>query len=290
MLAFLFPVFAFALAPLQVGGATIRFSGPAFSHSATDEEIRAFVLRSAEPVAAYYGHFPVKKLQVEVLENEHGPGLFGREFHGNRVQFFLGPKATAAQMRESGILTHEMFHLGFPDLVRKYAWIEEGLATYLAHLARARSGQTTETEFWNDAKEGFEDSLPKSGDTGLAEADYYRRIYWGGALFWFEIDLEIRERSGGSRSLDTVTRGILGEGGTNAHPWKLPRLRHAVDEFAGFPVFQKWYDFFAMKPGRADLPAIWAKLGLTNKDGKLEATLPNERRNALLKNVRQLPN
>jgi predicted metalloprotease with PDZ domain len=273
------------MAPVHIGGATIHFSLAPFTHVASETDIKAFVLRSAEPVAAYYGHFPVKKLKVEVMENDRGTGLFGREFHGNRVQFFLGSKATAEQMRESGILTHEMFHLGFPDLVRDYAWIEEGLATYLAHLARARSGQSTETEFWNDAKDGFEDSLPKNGDAGLADAEYYRRIYWGGALFWFEIDLEIREHTHGAKSLDTVTRGILKEGGDNAHPWKLPRLRHAVDAFAGFPVFQKWYAFFGMKPGRADLPALWAKLGLTPKKGKLEPTLPSELRSALLKNI-----
>lgn len=272
-------------APLEIGGATIDVVFSPFPHSASESEVHDFVLRSAEPVAAYYGRFPVSKLRLEVVKNDRGTGLFGKEFHGNRVRFFLGPSATAAQMHESGILTHEMFHLGFPDLDRKYAWIEEGLATYLAHLARARAKQTTETEFWSDMRDGFTDALPKKGDGGLGTAESYRRIYWGGALFWFEIDLEVREYSHGTKSLDSVTRAILASGGNNAHPWKLAHLRRAVDRHAGFPVFKKWYDALGMKPGTVDLPALWARLGLAVKGEHLEPTGPNDLREALLKNL-----
>ncbi|MGZ3651578.1 MAG: hypothetical protein ACXVCI_10195 [Bdellovibrionota bacterium] len=282
-LAFL--TFAFANSPvIDIGGAKITVKLEKFDHVASEEDILDFIRRSAEPVVAYYGKYPVKKLKVEVGPNERG-GLFGREFHGNRIHFFLGAKAGADRMSNNGILTHEMFHLGFPDLERKYSWIEEGLATYLAHLARARSGQTSEEEFWTDLKEGFEDSLPKEGAGGLMDADYYRRIYWGGALFWLTIDLEIREKTGGKKSLDTVTRGILAEGGTNAHKWNLTRLRKAVDHYAGLPVFQKWYDFFGMKPGKADLPALWARLGLTINGKKLDPTLPSALRESLLRNL-----
>lgn len=256
-----------------------------FPRAASDDAVLKFVARSAEPVSAYYGRFPVPRLTVEVVPNTRNQtGLFGREFHGRRISFYLGAAADADRLKDDQILTHEMFHLGFPDLARDYAWIEEGLATYLAHLCRARLGQTTEAELWLDARDGFGDAQPKPGDGGLADAENYRRMYWGGALFWLEVDLEIRQRSEGKRSLDTVTRALLASGGTNAHKWSLSRLRRAVDKAAGFPIFRKWYDLFGPKPMQVDLEALWKKLGL-RFEGKNVALQENPLRAALLKNL-----
>jgi hypothetical protein len=272
MWSLLFSVWACA-AVVTVPGAKIDVMFSDFKHEATEHEVLAFIERSAAPVAAYYGKFPVPRLRLEVEPMEHHRGgLFGREFHGNRIVLYLGESVKGSTLPGDQILTHEMFHLGFPDLNRDYAWLEEGLATWLAHLNRARAGQTTETEFWEDVRDGFSDAQPSPASGGLAEEENYRRMYWGGALFWFEIDLAVREHSAGEKSLDTITRAIWRAGGTNAHKWSLDKLRKAVDRAAGFPVFMKWYKDMGPKPMTADLEKMWKMLGIRfeNKRAVLE--------------------
>lgn len=251
---------AFAAASVNVPGGKISVDFDKSARTASEADVLAFVARSAKPVSAYYGKFPVPRLRVSVQANERSEtGLFGREFHGEKIIFFLGAKASSARMRNDQILTHEMFHLGFPDLSRQHAWIEEGLATYLAHLTRARVGHTTEEEFWADVRDGFRDALASKG---FAKEEEYHLFYWGGALLWFEIDLEIRRHSKGHRSLDTVTRAILREGGTNARRWGLARLQRAVDRAAGFAVFDKWYRALANQPAKVNLEQHWQELGV----------------------------
>jgi hypothetical protein len=285
MWTLLFAVAALA-SPLEVGGGKIDVAFETFLRAASDAEVRAFVERSAAPVAAYYGKFPVPRLRVRVIPNRSAGGLFGREFHGRRIDLYLGSAMKAADFPGEHMLTHEMFHLGFPDLAGEYAWVEEGLATYLAHLARARAGQTTEAEFWRIAFHGFSDAI--STGVGFASETNYRAMYWGGAFFWFSLDLEIRERSKGARSLDTVTRAILRAGGTNAHEWSLVRLRGAVDRAAGFAVFQKWYDRLGRRPGHVDLAELGKNLGveLSDHDAVLREDAPlASTRHALFKNL-----
>jgi hypothetical protein len=286
ILALSAPALAAAPAPIEIGGARLSFQVEIFPRAASDEAIREFIARSAEPVAAYYGKFPVRKLLLEVKPNiRYADGIFGREYEGKRIEFFLGTKVKSAELEGQQILTHEMFHLGFPDLAEDYAWLEEGLATYLAHLSRARVGQTSEGRFWEDSREGFEDAQRRPGEGGFAEEENYHRMYWGGALFWFTLDLEIRERSQGQRSLDTVTRAILAADGSNASKWSLKRLSRAVDQAAGFPVFRVWYERLGTKTGTVDLEAVWKKFGLHFNGGKAVLEPGNALRAAYMKNL-----
>jgi hypothetical protein len=274
-------LFLAGLAAAQVPGGKIDVVFAKFPRAVTDGEVRAFVSRSAEPVAAYYGKFPVRQLRLEVEPGTHGPdGCFGREFGGKRIVLYLGEKTTDARLAGEHVLTHEMFHLGFPDLPRSEAWVEEGLATWLAHLARARVGQTTEQKFWSIVAEGFADAL--ASRDGLAGTTTYRRRYWGGALFWLTIDLELRARG---KTLDEVTRGILRAGGTNARKWTLERLAAAIDKIAGFPVFRAPHEEFARGPLKTSLAALWKKLGVRLEAGGGVKLEENALRAELLKNM-----
>lgn len=38
-------------------------------------------------------------------------------------------------------MTHEMVHLAFPSVPDQHHWIEEGLATYVEPIARARASE-----------------------------------------------------------------------------------------------------------------------------------------------------
>ena len=127
----------------------------------------------------------------------------GNQIHGRArgtggasILFFLGTDLDAAQARRSWELVHELVHLGFPSLPRRNHWAEEGLATYVEPIARARAGELSAEKVWGDLVRGLPQGLPGRGDEGLDRTHTWGRTYWGSALVWLLADVEIRERPG----------------------------------------------------------------------------------------------
>ncbi len=87
----------------------------------------------------------------------------GVTYGNSRINVRLGPSATAADLRQDWIMTHEMFHLAFPTLDDRYLWMMEGLSDYLEPVARARAGQLTPEDVWREFVEGLPQGLPAAG-------------------------------------------------------------------------------------------------------------------------------
>jgi predicted metalloprotease with PDZ domain len=146
-------------------------------------------------------------------------------------------------------------------------WIDEGLATYLEPVARARAGDVDVKRFWRDLVEGLPQGLPGPGDRGLDHTHTWGRTYWGGALFCLLADVEIRERTHNARSLDDAVRGILAAGGNIAAAWPLERALAAGDAAIGVPVLRELREKLGARAGTTDLPALWQRLGVRVQDG-----------------------
>lgn len=135
---------------------------------------------------------------------------------------------TAAELASDWVLVvDEMIHLGFPSLERRHRWMEEGLATYLEPILRARGGLVPADELWNNFARMMPNGTPQKGDRGLDGTPTWGRIYWGGALFCFVADLEIRKATTNKKSLDDALRGILAAGGHNGVRWTPSETRSA---------------------------------------------------------------
>ena len=251
-------------APLKVGGAEIKIDGGTTGYRVTRAQIEGAVEAAARATAAYFGKFPVRKLTVTVKPFERGTtGIFGRSLDGAEVVLYLGTAVEWPKLKKDWILAHEMFHLGFPTLQGQDPdWLGEGLATYQEPMARARDGQLTQEEVWHELIDGFTDALPAPGDGGLNSETRYRRIYWGGALFWFLMDLEIREKSQNKKSLDDALILIWKDHGTAKNFVPLKTFLAKFDKAVGYPLVQKYYKRFANTPATEDLSALWKKLGV----------------------------
>ncbi|HEY7510237.1 MAG TPA: hypothetical protein VIG50_08290, partial [Vicinamibacteria bacterium] len=168
------------------------------------EAVVHWVERAVRAVAAVYGRLPVPRVAVIVLPGGRRPVGFGTTLgHGGAsIMVWLGAQATEDDLRHDWVLTHEMAHLGLPNLPRDQRWLEEGLATYVEPFARARAGYITDEDAWRGLVAGLPKGLPRDGDGGLDGTRSWGRTYWGGALFYLLADLEIRERTGNRRSLD----------------------------------------------------------------------------------------
>ncbi len=227
--------------------------------------VATWLERSAEVVAAYYGRPPVPRLLV--LLRATGGSRIGSGstmgMSGAAIDMEIGQGITAATMRDDWVLVHEMIHTALPDVTRRHHWLEEGLATYVESLARSRAGLVTPERVWLDWMDGMPKGQPAAGDQGLDRTNTWGRTYWGGALFCFAADIEIRTRTGNKRSLDDALRAIVAEGGNIAVSWPVERVLAVGDRATGVTVLRELYDRMAPRAEKVELDALWKNLGVS---------------------------
>jgi hypothetical protein len=141
-------------------------------------------------------------------------------------------------------------------------WFEEGVATYVEPLARAQTGNLDAATVWKGMRDGLPKGLPEAGDEGLDRTHTWGRTYWGGALFCFVADVEIRERTKNRKSLQDALRGPLEKGANLAVHWEIDRFLAEADRATGVKVLSELYARWAWKPVSVDLDALFLKLGV----------------------------
>lgn len=265
----LFGALAVTEVPLARGNALLAITGGPRASA----DYPAWVRRAADAVTATLGRFPVDSLMVGVLPRRGARVGFGRAMAGPRGASILvdvGQDADEARLRADWVLVHEMIHLGFPSLDRKHRWMEEGLATYLEPLVRARAGLVSDEVAWSDFVTLMANGQPDDGDLGIDRTPTWGRVYWGGALFCFVCDVEIRRRTRGARSLDDALRAILAAGGSNGVVWPIEKAFAVGDAATGLDVLSRTYAAWRAAPVRVDLDGLFRELGV-RRDGDLAA-------------------
>ncbi|MEO7299292.1 MAG: hypothetical protein ABI042_12040 [Verrucomicrobiota bacterium] len=256
-------------ATLKIQDSTIHVE---FSSEPT-EELRPLLLgwiaRSARAVAIYYGQFPVKFLEIRVNLKEGRRITSGQTlgWNGPLIKISAGLASTASTFSDDWEMTHEMTHLAFPGVASSHHWIEEGSATYVEPVARARAGDLTPEKVWGDMLKGMRNGLPQSGDRGLDFTPTWGRTYWGGALFCLMADIEIHRRTKNLKGLDDALRAILKAGGNITRDWDLDRALDTGDRATGVNVLREMYDEWKASPVMVDLNELWKNLGVI-RDGR----------------------
>jgi hypothetical protein len=212
----------------------------------------------------YYGTFTVRHavLRIKPVDGHEVSDGYSNGWQGAIVTISLGRQATPAELADDWQLTHEMLHLGFPNVPERHHWLEEGLATYVEPIARCRVGLLAPERVWSDLVENLPQGEPAAGDRGLDNTPTWGRIYWGGALFCLRADVEIRRRTGNRLGLEHVLRAIHRAGGTIETAWSIDRVIATGDAATGVPVLRELYDEMKAKPDKVDLPALWKELGV----------------------------
>jgi hypothetical protein len=244
-------------------------SGPGLPVARTD--IVAWVEAAARDVVAYLGRAPVPRVPLRIRTGGRGAIGSGRMFGGEgdvAIRIDLGRATDQADLATDWVMTHELFHLALPDLPDAQQWMEEGFATYLEPIARAQRGRVSPEEVWT----GLVAGLPKGqvrGDHGLDDDGSWGATYWGGAGYWLQADLAIRERTAGRKTLKDALRGILAAGGNGAAHWSVARTLDAGDAATGVPVLRELYEAMGPRPGRIELDALWKRLGVVPVGGSV---------------------
>lgn len=257
---------------LHVGGATIEVDLAPASYAVTPQQLFHWIRTAARAVSEFYGTFPVHHLELEIVPREGSDQISATTYgtpEGGYTELRLGTAARLDDPRNDWVMTHEMVHLAFPQMKRKHHWIEEGLATYVEPLARAQIGDLTPEYVWQETVDGMRKGLPQAGDEGLDRTHTWGRTYWGGALFCLLADVEIRERTHDRFGLQDALRGIVAAGGNIGTKGSIGFTLETADKAVGVPVLTELYAAMKDKPVTPDLQALWRKLGVIYRHGRV---------------------
>lgn len=248
---------------LRVGGAVVEVNLDADDFAVSRAQVLAWVKRSAQTVAGYYGRFPVPWLRIDVLPKPTDGIGFSMAFgDARRIDLGLGVRADVATLDDDWVLVHEMLHMGHPDVPDHQRWFKEGLATYVEPVARAQAGDLDAHAVWGGFVRKMPQGQPRRGDRGLDRTPTWGRTYWGGALFFLQADVRIRERTGNRKGLQDALRAILDAGGTLDRNWSLERALRVGDQAVGVPVLTALHRRMGTQAAPVDLAALWRDLGV----------------------------
>jgi hypothetical protein len=254
----------------RLGPITVRFAPGKLE--VTQAQVLHWIDTARGAVTHYYGRFPVDKvlIRVKARSGDGNPSgtTYGDE-DGALIELGIGDELSPTDLQSSWVMTHEMVHLAFPQVADEHHWIEEGLATYVEPIARAQIGDLSVDYLWQETLEGMPKGLPEKGDEGLDRTHTWGRTYWGGALFCLLADVEIRERTHNRLGLQDALRGILKAGGNIQKGAEIGYAFETADQAVGVPVLEELYVKMKDNPVDVDLPALWKKLGVSLKDGKM---------------------
>jgi len=223
----------------------------------------------AEAVAAFLGGFPVERLDMRLQARMGSKVGFGHVFiEGGEpnMRMNIGRGITETALDEDWVLVHELIHFAIPMLADEHRWFDEGTATYLEPLIRARMGNVDERYVWDQFIWGMEKGRPRPGDRGLDETPTWARTYWGGALFSLVADVRICTETKGKKSLQDAWQAIARESGGRVVHWPLERVLVVADRATGTKVLTQLYRAWAHEARDVDLDTFWADMGVI-RDG-----------------------
>lgn len=249
------------------------------SPAADVAEVKRWLSAAADHVVLTYGRFPVPRVQVIVvpvagLETWGGratdePMPFARVLRrgGIAAQFFLNQLAPLDAVLDDWTATHEFSHLLLPYVRREDAWLSEGFASYYQNVLRARSGVLDEATAWSELLAGFDRGRDDYRDT-LAESIRFRgpnmimRMYWSGAAIALLADVELRARSGGAQSLDSVLAALDSCCLPSARTWTAVELFDRLDRLSSDTVFAELYRRWVNAVEFPDVGPVLEELGV----------------------------
>jgi hypothetical protein len=257
---------------MKIGGALIEVDITSVPNGLSCEALLEWVQRAAESVSTFYGRFPVRHARVVITLDArpdhtiHGTtwGDVGGVQGLSRMR--IGGKVNKADLDQDWTMTHELVHLAVASLPDQQHWFEEGLATYVEPIARAQSGQMEASKVWEGMIAGMPQGEPEKGDRGLDRTHTWGRTYWGGAMFCFIADIQIRKKTENRTGLQDALRAIVAAGATIDTERPLSQILQTGDKATGTTVLTEMYGRWRDDPMPIDLDRVWLQLGVSNSD------------------------
>jgi hypothetical protein len=267
----------------DIPGAALRITLMQPRDEIQSADIVQWVRETAQNVNLAYGRFPNPSTSVVILPVGGGhswsdsPVPFGRVVRdgGETVELFVNQSRPIDEFYDDWTATHEFSHLMLPYISSRHRWVSEGFASYYQNILLARANRYTEERAWQKLWDGFErgrQSRPEMSPNEAARGGIRAatmKIYWSGAAIALMADVELRQRSNGEESLDTVLDKLQQCCLPSARTWSGTELFGKLDTFIDEPVFMPLYRHYANTTGFPDVRPMLNRLGVEVEDGEV---------------------
>lgn len=231
-----------------------------------------WVGETARAVADFYGGFPVERTMLALVPiPDASKVLSGKVLpeSGPGIAILVGSNAGTRELYGDWILTHELFHLGFPSFVDEGKWLDEGLATYFEPLIRARQGWLSEQAVWEEFSRSMPRGLSVLERDGLENPSNPRGMYWAGATVCLLADMEAYRLSRGRLGLQDGLRAVLAQGGDATRVWSLSSAIARIDRTLGADIVGELFERYRRPGNRASLSRVFRRLGVRREAGQI---------------------
>jgi len=267
----------------RVGDAQLRVVLPSTHDQVELQLLLPWVQATANTIASAYGTFPNPNSSVFLIPvgnqgwDSESAVSFGRVVRdgGETIELMINQNRPIAQFYQEWTPLHEFSHLMLPYLDRKQRWISEGFAQYYQNVFLARAEQHSAQDAWQKIYDGLErgrESAPGMSPNDAATApmrDARMKIYWSGASIALMADVELRRRSGGQESLDSVLGQLQQCCLPSSYAWSGVELFRKLDELLDEPLFLQLYRQYANADLFPDARPILVRLGVSVRDGQV---------------------
>ena len=268
---------------IDIPGASLRVTIMQSEDNFRLDPLFEWVRDTAVAVNLVYGRFPNPNTSVLVLPmggrwSSDDAVTFGRVVRdgGETVELFVNPNRPISEFYDSWTATHEFSHLMLPYVREEHRWISEGFASYYQNVLMARAGRYTKERAWLKLSQGFERGRQSRPEMSLNEAasggwrGATMKIYWSGAVIALMADAELRQRSNGEESLDTVLGRLQACCLPSDHSWSGTEFFTKLDSLVDAPVFMPLYRRYANTTGFPDVQPLLDDLGVEFVDDNVQ--------------------
>ena len=177
------------------------------------------------------------------------------------VNFHVDPDRSREELLEDWTAPHELSHLLIPFLGKSNAWFAEGFASYMQYQVMHSMGIVDDARMRERYREKIGEAgrrydlveMPFTEAAGeLVARREYPTMYWGGAVYFLQVDRRLRERGS---SVPAVLRAFTSCCRTSTRG--LDGLLAALDRIAGEPAFSDRLEMLRTQRGFPDESGIW---------------------------------
>lgn len=238
------------------------------------EKLKTWISTTRDSVEALLGPLP-RDLNVYLYRHrparEPTPWAHTSKGYPRGVHFYVDPRFTLQDYLDDWTGPHELIHMYFPYIGEENRWFAEGFASYLQYQAMYQMGILD----WPQALRRYEErwqrgsSYRRFENRNLAEAQQdmidagqYPRVYWGGAVYFLQVDRELQERHSTRLttvvadyaacclrrfgSMERLVQDLDRRSGTNVFSRTLAEFRKDT----GFPDYRQHQAWLAASPPR----------------------------------------
>lgn len=256
---------------ITVPGANIRLAAPGNLSRHQQTKIKQWIKETVDPVTSVYGYFPQPQPQVLVIPIGHRDEavVSASVVRGGGVAtiFYIDENRPLEEFMDAWNPTHEFSHMLIPYVSSRDRWLSEGLASYYQNVLRARDGRLSETQAWQNLYDGFERGRKGTNGGSLAQAtrggrNSTMRVYWSGAALLLMADMQLRDASNGSQSLDSALQSLAACCMANGKTWRAREMFEQLDKFTGTVIFTDLYQKYVHSQRFPDMRSTWEDMGI----------------------------